>query len=164
MDPAAAERLAKLLRLACSTGPDGEKLAALGRVSATVTAHGLDWGQLLANGNAPELTEEAMSRIYAEGYQRGHRDGQQQARPARDWTPADNTKAEAGEDDERLRTILEAAAEFRDAGLLSDREVEFSDDMRARFERYGKRIYVSEKQWAWLDRLEEKLRRQDFID
>jgi hypothetical protein len=30
--PELADRLAKLLRLACSNGPDGEKLAAVGRL------------------------------------------------------------------------------------------------------------------------------------
>jgi hypothetical protein len=35
--------------------------------------------------------------------------------------------------------------------------------MRDRFERFGKKMYVSEKQWASLDRLETKLRRQDYL-
>jgi hypothetical protein len=52
----------------------------------------------------------------------------------------------------------------RDAGLLSTWEMQFSDDMRERFERFDSRMYVSEKQWECLDRLESKLRRQDFID
>jgi hypothetical protein len=159
MDSALADRLAKLLRLACSTGPDGEKLAAIGRVSAIVAANSVDWDAVLANGNGSALTEEAMSRIYSEGYERGHRDGQQQARPARDWTPAGDTKAEAGADAERIELILNAAAESRDAGLLSDWEITFSNDMRERFERYGSRMYISEKQWTSLDRLETKMRR-----
>ena len=38
MAPELTDRLAKLLRLACSTGPDGEKLAAVGRLSAVAAA------------------------------------------------------------------------------------------------------------------------------
>jgi len=164
MNTAIADRVAKLLRLACSTGPDGEKLAALNRLSAIVVAQGIDWDQALANGSGPALTEEQMSRIYSEGYSRGLADGQQRARPERDWTPADNSSAEAGDDAERLEAILNAAAKSAAAGLLSEWETTFSTDMRERFERFGSRIYVSEKQWASLDRLETKLRRQDFID
>jgi hypothetical protein len=134
MAPEVADRLAKLLRVACSTGPDGEKLAAVGRLSAIAAAHDLDWDLALANGNGATLTEEQMHRIYSEGYQRGLADGHQEARPERDWTPAAGISAEVGPDDaERLEAILNAAAQSRDAGLLSDWEVQFSNDMRERF-------------------------------
>ena len=163
MAPELADRLAKLLRLACSTGPDGEKLAAIGRLSATVAAHDLDWDRALANGSGTSLDEQQASKIYWEGHARGVAETEQRQRPQRDWTPAADTKAEAGADAERLETILAAAAGSRDAGLLSEWEVSFSNDMRDRLEKYGSRMYVSEKQWASLDRLETKLRRQDFI-
>jgi hypothetical protein len=146
VEPAIAGRVAKLLRLACcETAPDGEKLAALNRLSATVAAHDLDWDQALVNGgNGSALTEEQMRRIYDEGYQRGHADGQQAARPARDWTPADNTKAEVGSDAQRLETILNAAAQSRDAGLLSDWEVQ-SRTIRASGSRDGAAVFMSAK-------------------
>jgi hypothetical protein len=135
---------------------DGERLAAAARFTAILEAHDIHPSQVLANGNGPALTEEQMSRIYAEGYRRGAAETEQRLRPQRDWTPADDTKAELGSDAERLEAILRAAAQSRDAGLLSDWEVSFSDDMRERFEKYGDRMYVSEKQWAALDRLETK--------
>ena len=143
---------------------DGERLAAAARFTAILEAHDIHPSQVLANGNGPALTEEQMSRIYNEGYSRGHADGVQQARPARDWTPASDTKAAVGDDAKRLETILEASAQSRDAELLSEWEVEFSNDMRERFEKYDDHMYVSEKQWGCLDRLEVKLRRQGFID
>jgi hypothetical protein len=165
MTPAIADRLAKLLRLACcETAPDGERLAAVGRLSAIVEAQDIDWDRAFANGGGPALTEAQMSKIYAEGYSRGHADGMQEARPARDWTPAADTSSEAGDDANRLKTILEAAAESAAAGLLSEWEVEFSTSVRERFQIYGARLYVSEKMWTSLDRLETKLRRQDFMD
>jgi hypothetical protein len=163
MTPGLTDRLAKLLHLACSTGPDGEKLAALNRLSATAAAHDLDWNRVLANSGGPALTEEQMRRIYDEGYHRGHADGQQTARPERDWTPSGGS-AEVGPDSERLRIILEAARQSAEAGLLSEWEEAFSTDMLERFKKYGNRMYVSEKQWASLDRLEANLRRQNFID
>jgi hypothetical protein len=153
--PELADRLAKLLRMLTSSH-DGEVLAAANRLNAIVTAHDVDWNQALANGSSPALTEAQMRRIYDEGYSRGHADGQQTARPERDWTPAGGS-AEVGSDAERLRVILEAATAA--AGLLSDWEQTFSADMRERFERFGARMYVSEKQWAALDRLETKMRR-----
>jgi hypothetical protein len=97
-----------------------------------------------------------MSRIYNEGYRRGFGDGQQQTRPERDWTPANGSSAEVGSDVERLELILNAAAEARDGGLLSEWEITFSDSMRTRLERFGQRMFVSVKQWASLDRLEIK--------
>jgi hypothetical protein len=142
-----ADKVAKLLRVACSTGPDGEKLAALNRLSALAVVHGFDWDRAVANSNGSGLNEEVASRIYWEGHARGCAETEQRLRPERDW-----------------KVILAAAAESRDAGLLSDWEVTFSDDMRERFERYGWRLYVSERQWQSLDRLETKLKRQSFID
>jgi hypothetical protein len=148
--------------LAMLTSPhDGERLAAAACFNAILEAHDIHPSQVL-NGSGPALTEEAMQRIYREGYQRGLADGQQQVRPQRDWTPSGGS-AEVGADAERLAAILEAAAESRDAGLLSEWETQFSNDMRERFERYGERMYISEKQWASLDRLETKMRRAGIL-
>ena len=158
------ELLPKLLRLVCcETAPDGERLAAVNRLSAVVTAHDVDWDQALANGNAPALTEQQMSKIYNEGYSRGHADGVQQARPARDWTPGAGTSSQVGDDVERLEAILRGAAESRDANLLTAWEIDFLNDMRDRFTTYGNRMYVSEKQWAVLDRLETKMHRAGVL-
>jgi hypothetical protein len=159
-----ADRLAKLLRRACSTGPDGEKLAALNRISAIVEANNVDWDLALSNGNRPLLTEENMRRIFDEGYTRGASDERQKLRPERDWTPAAGTSHAVGTDADRLELILTAARASAEAGLLNDWERTFAADMLERFERYGERLYVSEKQWSVLDRLEIKLRRQNFID
>jgi hypothetical protein len=163
LDPEVADRLAKLLRLACSNGPDPEKLAALGRLSAIAAAHDVDWSQVFANGGGPALTEEQMHRIYSEGYHRGLADGQQQAKPARDWTPTAGTSASAGTDFGRLKAILEAAATADDNGDLSDWESAFTLDMSQRAKKYGSRTYVSGKQWEVLDRLAGKLEWNGYL-
>jgi hypothetical protein len=160
MTPEAADRLAKVLRLALDPGAtDGERLAAVTKASAIALAHGLDWDRVLANGSGGQLTEGQMSAIYQAGFNRGFADGQQQATPATDKAAA----ATVGGDAQRLAKILSAAAKSRDAGLLGAWEVEFSDDMRSRLESWGSQLYVSAKQWAALQRLEVKLTRQDFL-
>jgi hypothetical protein len=162
MTPDLTLKLAKLLRMLTSSH-EGEVLAAANRINAIVTAHDLDWSVLLANGSGPPLTEEAMTKIYTDGYQRGHADGLQEARPARDWTPAGDTKAEAGADIDRVLAILDAAAESEAAGLLGEFETEFTQSLRDRVG-HGGQAFISTKQWAVLDRLEKKLTRQGFID
>jgi hypothetical protein len=64
MAPELADRLAKLLRVACSTGPDGEKLAAINRLSATAAANNVDWGRIFnddpaAAGTKAEVVSDA---------------------------------------------------------------------------------------------------------
>jgi hypothetical protein len=140
LEPALADRLAKLLRVICDRSVDGETLAAAGRLSAIAAAHDLDWDRAL-NGGGP--TRGQMQELYSAGYERGVAHTRQELRPERDWTPSGGS-AEAGTDAERLRTILGAAAQSRDAGLLTDWEVTFTNDMRERFERFGKTIYISE--------------------
>jgi hypothetical protein len=162
MTPAVADRVAKLLRMLTSSH-DGEVLAAANRLNAVVAANHIDWDAALTNGNGAALTEEQMSRIYSEGYERGRRDGQQKVRPERDWTPAGNTSAEAGQDSHRLEMILETAASAEADGLLSTWEVDCAGSMRERFRTYGSRIFVSEKQWNSIDRLEEKLTRHGYF-
>jgi hypothetical protein len=164
MTPELRDKLGKVLALLTSPH-DGERLAAATRFSALIEAHGVHPSQVLANGNAgTALTEEQMRQIYDEGYQRGHADGQQAARPGRDWTPAGGASAEAGSDAERIRVILDAAERSANDGLLSDWEVTFSESIRDRFRKYGRKMYVSEKQWESLDRLETKLRCQGYLD
>jgi hypothetical protein len=156
--PELADRLAKLLRVACSTGPDGEKLAAVSRLSAIAAAHDVDWDRAF---NGAEIPREDMQRIFDAGYTQGAADKEQELRPARDWTAG--SSAEVGNDADRLRVILEAAAKAAQGGLLSDWEQTFSADMLERFRRFGSRMYVSEKQWSSLDRLETKMRRAGVL-
>jgi hypothetical protein len=128
VQPDLASRVAKLLRLACCpTAPDGERLAAVTRLSAIAAAHDIDWDSTL-NGHA---------------------------------SPSGNSAA-AGADAERLNEILEAALKSAKAGQLTTWETDFIQNVADRFHRYGKRIYVSPKQWAVLDRLEAKLRMQGW--
>jgi hypothetical protein len=68
-----------------------------------------------------------------------------------------------GDDAERLEAILVAASKAETGGLLSSWEIAFSNNMRERFKAYGNRTYVSEKQWAALDRLETKMRRAGIL-
>ena len=154
MTPTVADRLSKVLAMLTSPH-EGERLAAAARFAAILEANGIHPSQVLANGSSdPALTEEAMSRIYWEGHARGVAETEQRLRPARDWTPAAGTKAEVGSDVNRLLAILEAANLASQAGWLSVWEQIFSSDMLDRYKRYGSRMYVSEKQWAALDRLE----------
>jgi hypothetical protein len=149
--PELAERLAKLLRLACSTGPDGEKLAAIGRLSAIAAAHDLDWDQTL-NGSGP--SRDQMQELFNAGYERGLADDR--AETQRDWTPDSGTSAEVGSDAERVEAILNAASQAN--GILTDWERDWCDSLRERFKQYRNRLYVSDKMWAIFDRLEVKMR------
>jgi hypothetical protein len=73
MTPELTERVAKLLRLACcETAPDGERLAAISRLSAAAAAHDLDWDQAFS-GSGP--TREQMQELFDAGYERGLADG-----------------------------------------------------------------------------------------
>ena len=164
LEPALADRLAKLLRMICDRSMDGETLAAAGRLSAIAAAHDVCWDRALANGNGPALTEEQMRRIYDEGYQRGHADGQQQARPERDWTPAAGTSAHAGTDAPRIQAIIQASGPAIGISLLSEWEITFLTDIAARFRKYGARTYVSAKQWAVLDRIEAMMRQVGILE
>ena len=52
------------------------------------------------------------------------------------------------------KTIRRARA---NASELSDREIQFVDDTMLRLDRYGADTFVSEKQRAWLQRIEKRL-------
>jgi hypothetical protein len=153
VNPKLRDRLGKVLALLTSP-EDGERLAAAARFTAILDAHGVHPSEVMNGG--PVLSEEAMSRIYAEGYQRGLTDGRQQVRPERDWTPSGGS-AEAGSDAERIQMILKVAAE--NTNLLTQWENDWVNSVGERFEQYGARFYVSDKMWAIFDRLETKFRR-----
>jgi hypothetical protein len=158
MTPELRDKLGKVLALLTSPH-DGERLAAATRFSALIEAHGVHPSQVL-NGGGP--TRDQMQEVFDAGYERGLADGRSETQ--RDWTPASGTSAQAGEDAERIRAILAAAGLSATAGLLSDWEVTFSESIRDRFQKYGPRMYVSQKQWESLDRLEIKLRRYGYLE
>ena len=160
MTPELREKLGKVLAMLTSPH-DGERLAAATRFSAILEANDIHPSAVLGNGSMPGLTEEQMSRIYAEGYARGVAETEQRLRPQRDWTPSGGS-AEVGDDAVRLRQVLEAVEHEHAGGLLTEWEKTFSADMNERFNRFGNRMYGSERQWAILDRLETKLKRAGY--
>jgi hypothetical protein len=166
MTPDIADKLAKCLRLLTSPH-DGEVLAAASRINALVVAHDIDWSNTLANGaGGPVLTEEQMSAIYQAAYTRGLADGQQQAGVGPQ--PAPNASSHVGSDLARIERILAAARVAEERGILGSLGrvdlADFTQSLRDRIQSWGPRTYVSEKQRAVIDRLEERLRRQDLID
>jgi hypothetical protein len=160
-----ADRLAKLLRLACSTGPDGEKLAAVNRIAALVAAHDLDWDQILAANGAQPLAQDQLQKVYdagyergdSFGYQRGFAQGQRAAHPQPpDWASVPPQTHSY----EYLEPVITAArsAPF----ILNDFETQFVESLHGRIRKYGPRTFVSPKQWAVLDRLAQKLERYGY--
>lgn len=61
--------------------------------------------------------------------------------------------------DQRVADVYADPADFEallddaSANARSDRAREFCDDMTARFEKYGERMYVTDKQLSWLKEL-----------
>jgi hypothetical protein len=166
MTPDVADKLAKCLRLLTSPH-DGEVLAAASRINAITLAAQIDWDRVLGNGSAgPALSEEQMSSIYAAAYTRGLADGQQQASAGPQ--PATNTSSHVGSDLARIERILAAARVAEERGILGSLGrvdlVDFTQSLRDRIQSWEPRTYVSEKQRLVIDRLEERLRRQELID
>jgi hypothetical protein len=168
MPPEVASKLAKLLRLATNSGAtDGEALAALGRLSAIAIAQNLDWDRIIINGSGgPELTEEQLTRVYTEGFNRGLAEGQQQAAAQAPSEP--NNRTALGAEAQRVERILAAAKIAEQRGILGSLGrvdlADFCESLRDRIHTWGSRTYISDKQRAVLDRLEERLRRQALID
>jgi hypothetical protein len=155
-------KIAKLLRVICDRSLDGETLAAADRLSAIVAAHDLDWDRAL-NGAGPELTREHLQQVYQAGVEEGVRLARE-ARGQRDWAPAGQSRTdEAGERADELEALLDAAERAEAAGYLDTWFREFTNDMRARYERWGVSTFVSERQWECLNRLRAKLERGDFL-
>ncbi|MGH6895757.1 MAG: hypothetical protein ACREJ5_04320 [Geminicoccaceae bacterium] len=154
------KRAAKLLRLACcETAPDGERLAALSRLSALVAAHDLDWDAALGS-----LTREQLHEVYSAGITVGVEMERAARTSGGDWAPAGRSRAdEAGGRAQELRVILAAAAQSRADGLLDGWFGDFSLDMSERFDRWGAQTFVSERQWELIDRLRSILERQDYL-
>jgi hypothetical protein len=153
--PDITDRMAKLLRLACcETAPDGERLAAVTRLSATAAAHDICWDRALS-GSGP--TRDQMQELFDAGYERGLADGRAETQP--EWSAVADPKSH-----ERVAEILKAAVKAAEVGALNEWEMNFSRSVRERFLRYGRRLHVSPKMWNALDRLETKLKFNEFID
>lgn len=58
------------------------------------------------------------------------------------------------EQEERLRDLLINLEP--EAKAMKDHERGFVEDQIKRFEQYGSRVFISPKQWGWLDALHEK--------
>lgn len=162
-DEVVQAKLVKLLRMLTSSH-DGEVLAAANRINGLLVANDLDWEQLLS-GASVELTREQMERIYKAGYQKGLDDAAKAQPPSTDdWAPAGTARAaEVGRQFNDVCAILEAAGRAGLQGLLSDFEKSFSISMAERIHDWGQRAFISEKQWAVLNRLRSKLQREGFL-
>jgi hypothetical protein len=156
-------RLAKLLRLATNHATtDGERLTALGKLSAFAKAHYLDWDQLLS-GNAADLTRAQLSRVYAAGVETGVQAEREARGAAADWRPAGLARTdEVGPRARELKAILDAAEAATDDGYLDGWFAEFGADMRAKLARFGASTFVSERQWEAIERLRARLEFMDF--
>jgi hypothetical protein len=162
MTPELVDRAAKLLRVICSTGPDGEKLAAADRLSAFVVANDLDWDRALA-GTGP--TREQMQELFNAGLQRGPELGRAEKAGNSDWAAAGQSRAdEIGDRESELQQILNAAARSKADGLLSGWFANFASDMQERLDRWDRRTFVTERQWECLNKLRSILERQGYLD
>jgi hypothetical protein len=162
------DKLAKLLRLACSNGPDGEKLAAISRLRELVAAQDLDWDTVL--GANPELTRAQLQDAYNAGIAAGAKMERESRSSgvASDWRNAGLARTNEvgvrwGEVEEILNAADEAIADgwikrsswYVDSGFLAN--------VRENLERYGANCFISEKQWAKLDQLREDLEFGDYL-
>lgn len=159
MDAAAIDKLIKLLRMMTSSH-DHEALSAARRACGLLQAEGADWGDVVGGGSAPELSQDQMRRIHEAGFKAGYEKGVEAGRQigaGRLWQSGAEAPAskrdEVGDDFGRLRRALEAAESER----LRPFEEEFFASMRERVERYGKGTFVSPKQWAVIERFEERI-------
>jgi hypothetical protein len=161
MTPEHVERAAKLLRVICSTGPDGEKLAAADRLSAFVAANDLDWDQALASGGP---TRDQMQELFNAGLQRGLELGRAEKSSNGDWAAAGQSRTdEVGERESELQLILNAAARSKADGLLSGWFGTFAEDMQERLDRWDRRTFVTDRQWEFINKLRSILERQGYI-
>jgi hypothetical protein len=149
MNPEFRDKLGKVL--AMLTSPyEGEQLAAATRFSALLAAHSVHPSQVLENGNGSALTETQKRQIHDEGFKRGFAAGVQTARnPEQPAGPASRTVS-------HLMMVIRAALDNPEA--LTEWEQGFVDSINGRFVAYGTRVFVSEKQWNIIDRIERKLR------
>jgi hypothetical protein len=161
MTPEVVDRAAKLLRVICSTGSDGEKLAAADRLSAFVAANDIDWDRAL-RGSGP--AREQMQELYNAGLQRGLELGRAEKAGNGDWAPAGQSRAdEVGDRESELQLILNTAARSKVDGLLSGWYANFADDMQERLDRWDRRTFVTERKWEFINKLRSILERQGYI-
>jgi hypothetical protein len=167
MNGALADKIAKLLRLACSTGPDGEKLASLNRLSALVVVNDIDWDQALGASNGHDLTQQQLSEVYQAGIKAGvEMERQAKTNGGGDWANAAEPRAdEVGSRINEVKEILQAAAQAKDDGLLTGWFVDsgFLDSTQEKIDRWGNRAFISERMWECLNKLRSILERQDYL-
>ena len=147
MPPELREKIGKILAMLTSPH-EGEQLAAATRFSALLAAHGVHPSQVLAMGTGAALSEVQKRQIHAEGYSRGYAAGVQSVRPEQSTKPDRTIK--------HLMAIIKAALDHPE--VLTEWEQDFVDDTNDRFVTYGSRIFMSDKQWNVIDRIEQKLR------
>ena len=56
-----------------------------------------------------------------------------------------------------LKSLEETLVDAMECGELTDWEVSFVEGLMAKFERYGAELFMSEKQWAIIERLDKKM-------
>lgn len=167
MDAVEAARLAKLLKFLRpnhdGTFNDGEVLAAARKIAGVVAAHDVDWDAVLC-GQAVDLTKEQLQRVYDAGYQKGVADASAKPRDRDEWAAAGTPRTgEVGGRRDEVMAVMEAAGRANLDGKLSEFERSFSLSMAERVDSWGGRAYVSEKQWAVIDRLRRKLEREGYL-
>jgi hypothetical protein len=129
----APELLPKLLSLACGGGPDGEVLAAIGKIKAIMISQDLSWEHLLANGSATSFSQEQLQKVYAAGLERGEQLGHQRGLAdgqATTGTPR-APSIQMNDDVAWATKVLEAAAQAAADRQLDEFEFDFSQSMRA---------------------------------
>jgi len=146
------DRLMKLLSL--TTSPhDPEALAAIRKINVIMDANDVSWEELL---NGHELSRDEMQNIYDAGYAAGEGDHPKKSELFKKAEPNWQSTAGVG------RTIGDKIDYLKDVLLASKHcsltafESEFCKSMIARVARYGNSSYVTEKQWAVIDRMNEK--------
>lgn len=155
-------KLAKLLRMLTSSH-DGEVLAVANRLNGIVAGYDIDWDAALAGGGGADLTKAQLQKVYDAGYQRGLQEGAVKPRED-DWASAGTPRTEeVGGQIEDVRAIIGAAVKANSDGKLSDFERSFSKSMAERMDDWGRRAFVSEKQWGVLRRLKNKLEREGYL-
>ena len=75
-----------------------------------------------------------MHELFWAGHARGCAETEQRLQPARDWTPTAGTKAEAGADTDRVKTILETALA---SGLLTEWETDWCHSVQERLTQWA---------------------------
>jgi hypothetical protein len=144
---------------------DHEALVAARKAYTLLVANDWTWEQLLANGSASTLTQAQLQKVYSAGLQRGEAVGYQRGMTdAAVLAPqGPSPKTELGDAIAWAERVLDAASKAEADGQLTDFEVEFSTSRREAIKRFGRRAYVSQRQFDAMKRLEQSLRRRRYL-